>query len=91
MDIVELYFGVAGLLMIVLATLCLKNKRRIDGDDIHNILGLAGLWPFLVLGLFIGLIDWVKNMRKLKGGGDGKWHSCPVVVADAPYYKRAPE
>lgn len=72
MGIVELYFGVAGLLMIVLATLCLKNKRCIDGDDIHNILGLAGLWPFLVLGLFICLIDWVKNMRKLKGGGDGK-------------------
>lgn len=72
MGIVELYFGVAGLLVIVLATLCLKNKRRIDGDDIHNILGLAVLWPFLVLGLFIGLIDWVKNMRKLKVGGDGK-------------------
>lgn len=72
MGIVELYFSVAGLLMIVLAILCLKTKRRIDGDDLHNILGLAALWPFLFLGLFIGLIDWVKNTRKLKGGGDGK-------------------
>lgn len=72
MGIVELYFGVAGLLIIVLAILCMKTKRRINGDDVHNILGLAGLWPFLVLGLFIGLIDWAKNMRKLKGGGDGK-------------------
>lgn len=72
MGIVELYFGVAGLLMIVLAILCLKSKHRIDGDDLHNILGLAGLWPFLALGLFIGVVDWVKNMRKLKGGGDGK-------------------
>lgn len=72
MGIVELYFGVAGLLMIVLAILCMKTKRRINGDDAHNILGLAGLWPFLFLGLLIGVIDWVKNMRKLKGGGDGK-------------------
>ena len=72
MDVVELYFGVAGLLMVVLAILCLKNKRRIGGDDLHNILGLSALWPFLALGLFIGVVDWVKNMRKLKGGGDGR-------------------
>nr|DAH54624.1 MAG TPA: hypothetical protein [Caudoviricetes sp.] len=72
MDIVELYFGVAGLLIIVLAILCLKTKRRISGDDFHNILGLAGLWPFLALGLFIGVVDWVKNMRKLKEGGNEK-------------------
>lgn len=72
MGIVELYFGVAGLLMIVLAILCMKDKRRIDGDDVHNILGLSVLWPFLFLGLLIGVIDWVKNMRKLKGGGDGR-------------------
>lgn len=37
MDVVELYFGVAGLLMVVLAILCLKNKRRIDGDDLLTI------------------------------------------------------
>ena len=72
MGIVELYFGVAGLLIIVLAILCMKTKRRIDGDDVHNILGLAELWPFLLLGLLIDIIDWAKNMRKLKGGGDGK-------------------
>lgn len=72
MGIVELYFGVAGLLIIVLAILCMKTKRRIDGDDVYNILGLAGLWPFLLLGLLIGVIDWVKNMRKLEGGGDGR-------------------
>lgn len=68
--IIELYLGVAGLLMVVLTILCMKNKRRIDDDDSYNILGLSVLWPFLFLDLLIGVIDWVKNMRKLKRGGD---------------------
>lgn len=61
-----IYFSISLIVLIGLCILCMTSKRKITADDFFTIVSFCVLWPFLILIVIFGVVDYTHRCIRLK-------------------------